>query len=126
LVEAGVCGKNIIFHVADADLIWCMGALKVVENGHTAVHHIEGSCVAHEDGEGKSGVGFQKGGDMGRIIEANGEGVVVAVFAEVEHRKVEQAMLFEGAVDMFIGKDEVTAGVVVDDDVVLVIEGVED
>ncbi len=59
-----------------------------MENRHTTIHHIEGSCVAHEDGEGEGGIGFQEGGDMEGMIEANGKGVTVTVFAEVEDRKV--------------------------------------
>jgi len=82
--------------------------------------------MAHKNGEGEGGVGFKEGGDMGRVIETNGEGVRVAVFAEVEYRKVEKAVLFERAIDMFIGENKVTAGVVVDDDIVLVVEGMED
>lgn len=39
---------------------------------------------------------------------------------------MKETVLLERAVDMFIGKDEVAAWVVMDDDVVLVVEGVKD
>ncbi len=39
---------------------------------------------------------------------------------------MKEAVLLEGAVDVFIGKDEVATRVVVDDDILLVVEGVGD
>lgn len=39
---------------------------------------------------------------------------------------MEEAVLFERAVDMFVGKNEVAAGVIVDNHIVLVIKGMED
>lgn len=64
LVEAGISRKDVIFHVADADLGWVqiVGCFQVMENGHTAVHHVECSCVAHEDGVVEGGVRLEEGG----------------------------------------------------------------
>jgi hypothetical protein len=63
---------------------------------------------------------------MEGIIEGNSEGLCVSVFAEVKDREVKKAVLLEGAMDVFVRKDEVATRVIVDDDIVLVIEGVED
>ena len=83
MVETSIGGKDVIFHVADADLCWIqvVGCFQVMENRHAAIHHVEGSCVAHEDGVMKSGVRLEEGCDVKRVIKGYGKGLCIAVFA---------------------------------------------